>query len=143
MISSSCQYALKAVLELSLRYQQGPISIGQIAEAQKIPARFLEAILRQLKQAGLTDSTRGKDGGYFLARPPHEISVGHVVSIIEGPLLAIRETSGGTEELPDVFNHVWEEASIAVSRILDQTRFDMLVDQELNRAHIAATNFSI
>lgn len=142
MISSSCQYALKAMLELSLRYQQGPIAIGQIAEAQKIPARFLEAILRQLKQAGLADSARGKDGGYYLARPPHEISVGQVMRVIEGPLLAIRDTSN-TEDMPDVFTPVWEEASTALARILDQTRFDTLVDQELNRAYIAATNFSI
>jgi Rrf2 family transcriptional regulator, cysteine metabolism repressor len=142
MISSSCQYALKATLELSLRYQQGPISIGQIAEAQKIPARFLEAILRQLKQAGLADSVRGKDGGYYLARPPHEITVGQVINIIEGPLLAIRDTSKA-EDMPDVFTPVWEQAADALSHVLDQTRFDTLVDQEVNRSYIAATNFSI
>ncbi|MGA1194603.1 MAG: RrF2 family transcriptional regulator [Kiritimatiellia bacterium] len=142
MISSSCQYALKAMLELSLRYQQGPISIGQIAESQKIPARFLEAILRQLKQAGLADSARGKDGGYFLAHPPHEISVGQVIKVIEGPLLAIRDNTS-TDELPDVFSSVWNQASLALSRVLDQTRFDTLVDEELNRAYVAATNFSI
>jgi len=68
-VSQKSRYALKAVLELSFRYGQGPISISQIARAQAIPARFLEAILAQLKRGGFVASRRGNEGGYILARP--------------------------------------------------------------------------
>ena len=69
MISNKCNYALRALLELAKRDGGGPATIVDIAQAQSIPARFLEAILRQLKQAGLTESVRGK-GAIACRRAP-------------------------------------------------------------------------
>lgn len=140
MISNRTHYALKAMLELSLRHRQGPVTIGHIADAQGIPARFLEAILRQLKQAGLADSARGKEGGYYLVREPHTINMGQVIQLFEGPLIG---TGGQGGEVPDVFAPAWTKAEDALNRVLDQTDFATLVEQELNRANILATNFTI
>jgi len=81
-ITQKSKYALRATLELSLRYGHGPISISEIARAQAIPARFLEAILAQLKRAALVESRRGNEGGYVLARPPSRISVGDVLRVV-------------------------------------------------------------
>ena len=143
MISNRCIYALRAVLELSLRRKQGSITIGQIAEAQKIPVRFLEAILRQLKQAGLAKSVRGKEGGYYLAREPHEINVGHVIRIFEGPLVAVARNDGDARDVPDVFDAVWKSAETALTEVYDHTDFGSLAERELNRTHVQATNFTI
>lgn len=140
MISNRTHYALKAMLELSLRYRQGPVTIGQIAEAQKISARFLEAILRQLKQAGLADSARGKEGGYSLAREPHTITVAQVIQLFEGPLIGTGHSGG---DVPDVFAPVWAKAEAALDQVFAQADFATLVEQELNRANILATNFTI
>jgi Rrf2 family transcriptional regulator, cysteine metabolism repressor len=145
MISNRCLYALKAVLELSLRKQQGSITIGQIAESQQIPVRFLEAILRQLKQAGLTSSARGKEGGYQLAREPHTITMGEVIRIFEGPLVAVSQTENNENkrEVPTVFSSVWKEAEQALANVYDQTDFGTLAEREQNRASVQATNFTI
>lgn len=145
MISNRCLYALKAVLELSLRKKRGPVTIGQIAEAQRIPVRFLEAIMRQLKQAGLANSARGKEGGYQLAREPHQISMGDVIRIFEGPLVSLNQSENGeTErEVPTVFSSVWKEADQALARVYDQTDFGTLADREVNRASVQANNFTI
>lgn len=146
MISNRCHYALQAMLELSLRHRQGPATIGEIAEAQAIPARFLEAILRQLKQAGLATSARGKEGGYTLARPPHEITMLEVIQLFEGPLIhdAGKEPAADAADgVPDVFTPVWREAETSLDRLFAQIDFDTLVEHEHHRAHIIATDFTI
>ncbi len=86
LISRKCRYALRAVLELTMCNGQGPVKITDIAEAQAIPARFLEAILSQLKQAGFVASRRGKKGGYFLNCSPDELTMGNVIESIQGSL---------------------------------------------------------
>jgi Rrf2 family protein len=145
MISNRCLYALQATLELSLRRNRGPVTIGEIAEAQKIPARFLEAILRQLKQAGLANSMRGKEGGYTLAREPHAISVGEIIRLFEGPLVALskNEEAGAGESVPDVFTPVWKAADRALAEVYDAVDFGALTEREQSRARVEATNFSI
>ena len=145
MISNRCLYALKATLELSLRLRQGPVTIGQIAEAQHIPVRFLEAILRQLKQAGLAKSVRGKEGGYYLAVEPHRISVGQVIRIFEGPLVSVskNEDEESITDVPDVFSPVWKKAEAALASVYDGVDFGALADRELHRADVQATNFTI
>jgi len=145
MISNRCLYALHATLELSLRNNQGPATIGQIAEAQRIPVRFLEAILRQLKQAGIAKSLRGKEGGYQLAREPHTITMGEIIRIFEGPLVAIGQTdgSGESQNVPTVFTPVWKTAEAALSSVYDATDFGALAEREMNRSQVQATNFTI
>jgi Rrf2 family protein len=80
-------YGLQALFELALNYGNEGIKIGAIARAQKIPPRFLEQILLQLKKKGVLESTRGIKGGYSLALPPREITLFDVVQALEGPLV--------------------------------------------------------
>ncbi|MCZ7586119.1 MAG: Rrf2 family transcriptional regulator [Deltaproteobacteria bacterium] len=80
LISQKCYYAIKALFDLARYESDSPIKIGQIAERQAIPIRFLEAILRQLRQAGFVESRRGSDGGYLLAMRPMNIRLLDIIA---------------------------------------------------------------
>lgn len=89
MISSKTKYALTALLYLGSQYSKGPVLISQIAKDEKIPKKFLELILLELKNRGFLISKKGKGGGYALARDPDHIIMGQVVRIFEGPLAPV------------------------------------------------------
>jgi Rrf2 family protein len=90
-LSKKGEYALRAMLDLAMAHalDRELVPLSALAEAQKIPATFLEQILMELRQNGLLASTRGKYGGYSLARDPSEIMIGEVVRLIDGPLAPI------------------------------------------------------
>lgn len=136
MISKKCTYALKAVLALARREGGGPMTIQQIAEAQDIPPRFLEAILRDLKQNGFTESIRGKEGGYILSRPARDISLGEIIRCVEGPWF-----TPGPEI--DVFTQVWEAAESALDQVTNATDFQTLVRREDEMRRAAVPDYSI
>ena len=146
MISNKCYYAMRAMLELALCEGKGPITIGDIAGRQHIPVRFLEAILRQLKQARLADSARGKDGGYFLSIPARNISVGSVIRLFEGSLVSVNPmASPGRKrgEAVDVFQSMWDSAEQSLSTVFDNVNFATLAEQEKNRLSANIANYSI
>jgi len=138
MISKKCMYALKAVLALARNTGGKPMTIHQIAEAEQIPARFLEAILRDLKQNGLTDSVRGKDGGYLLAVPPRDISVGQIVRLMDGPWFLPPE-----HETVNVFDAVWEEARTKLASVLNTRNFQTLVAEQEDLRRSDVINYTI
>ncbi len=121
-ISARCDYACRALLELSLHWpSQDPMRIHDLAERQGIPMRYLVQILIQLKRLGFVKSTRGKQGGYSLARPPTRIVLGEVIEAIGGELLPIAETAGKEKS---VFADIWEEVEGAISLILGRVTFE-------------------
>ncbi len=75
-------YSVKALLELSLQKRESPISVRTIAQRQEIPAPYLEKLLIELRKAGLVESIRGAQGGYYLARPPAQISLGQILDAV-------------------------------------------------------------
>jgi Rrf2 family protein len=85
-VSAKADYAVRAAAELAASTDGRPIKRDQLAEAQQIPAKFLESILLELKHAGIIKSTRGTDGGYALARPAVDISLADVIRAVEGPM---------------------------------------------------------
>src|SRR6201997_4528494 len=88
-LSARADYALRAAVELAAATGDHTTA-EQLAKAQQIPAKFLEAILTQLRRAGLVRSQRGPDGGFWLARPADEISLADIIRAIDGPLLGVR-----------------------------------------------------
>jgi Rrf2 family protein len=88
-LSRKARYALRALYALAADEARGPVLIAELAEREKIPRKFLEAILLELKNAGVLKSKKGKGGGYALARPSERITIGEVVRIIDGPLAPI------------------------------------------------------
>src|SRR5215469_12647159 len=88
-LSARADYALRAAVELAASAGDHTTA-EQLAQAQHIPAKFLEAILTQLRRAGLVRSQRGPDGGFWLARNADEISLADIIRAIDGPLLGVR-----------------------------------------------------
>ena len=86
MLSMKSQYAFKALTYLSEKFNEGPILISEIAKKKKIPLKFLENILLELKKADILDSKKGKGGGYFLKTSPEKVKVATVIRLINGPI---------------------------------------------------------
>ncbi len=86
MLSMKSQYAFKALTYLSEKFNEGPVLISEIAKKKKIPLKFLENILLELKKADILDSKKGKGGGYFLKKSPDKVKVATVIRLINGPI---------------------------------------------------------
>jgi Rrf2 family protein len=86
MLSKKAKYAIKALVKLAKEYKKGPILISQISEEERIPKKFLEAILLELKNAGILNSRKGKGGGYYLLKSPNEVILSNVIRLFDGPL---------------------------------------------------------
>ena len=134
-------YALKAILELALRYEEDSnkiIPIGEIAKFGDMPKKFLEQILLTLVRGGLLKSRRGAGGGFVLARPPKDITVGDVVRLIEGPIEPIACVNEGYKGCSDVksciLRNVWREVAGAISIVVDTLTFEELVARYKERA---------
>ena len=107
-ISAKADYAVRAALEMV--GSEGPVKGDHIAEAQEIPLKFLENILIEMRHAGLVRSQRGRDGGYWLARPADEITIADIVRSVEGPLAHVRGEAPEDvqyEGPAEALEHVW------------------------------------
>lgn len=86
MLSKKSQYAFKALNYLTEKYNEGPVLISEISRKKKIPLKFLENILLELKKADILDSKKGKGGGYFLKKSPEKIKVATIIRLVNGPI---------------------------------------------------------
>jgi Rrf2 family protein len=132
-VSQKTEYAMRAMIELALRLDQGPVPAREIAEAQSIPLRFLEQQLAALSRAGLVRSHRGAGGGCELARDPGEITVAEVVDAMEGPFYPMfclnpadhtcaKDSQCGLQEL-------WSDVHVAVRSVFERTTIASLVER--------------
>lgn len=127
MLSSKAKYGLKAMVHLATREGEGSVLISDIAEAEHIPKKFLDAILLELKNHGLLASKKGKGGGYTLARPAARIHVGDIVRILDGPLApvpcvsrtAYRRCEDCADETACAIRLVMQDVRDAIAAILD------------------------
>ena len=134
-ISHRGLYALRALMHLAESYDRGLVKIHEIATAEQIPVKFLEAILVLLKNARLVVSQRGREGGYRLRRPPAEIMVGEVVRLIDGPLAPLGDVVEltrrvRTERQRAGLYELFLEVRNAASAILDHTTLADLLDRD-------------
>lgn len=130
-ITHKGDYALKAVLYLSLHYNKDSVvTIHELAQELDIPVKFLEQVLLELKKGGFLESKRGVKGGYHLSRPPKEIRVGDVVRFIDGPVepIACANTKAAYKGCADiykcVFRDIWVKVYESVSHIIDGVSFE-------------------
>ena len=124
-VSAKVDYAMRALLEIAAAGENDPEALFKgeaLAQSQHIPPRFLEGILRQLRQAGIVASRRGADGGYRLAKPADTVTVADVVPALDGPLAEVRGDrpeaavyEGPAEKLQDV----WVATRAALRGVLD------------------------
>lgn len=86
MLSKKTKYAIHALVRLAKEYDKGPVLISSISEEEHIPKKFLEAILLDLKNAGILNSKKGKGGGYFLNKKPEDVNIAEVYRLFDGPI---------------------------------------------------------
>ncbi len=141
-VSLKGEYALRAVFELSCRGQPEPVKIASIAASQKIPQKFLEMILAQLKQGGYLGSRRGVDGGYFLARPPDQITVGDILRQVDGPFQPSKRPFAD-EPVDSPFPEMWDRVERALSCVIDRTTFADLVERRRQKRAKGVPNWQI
>jgi Rrf2 family protein len=128
-LSKRGEYGLRAMIDLaSWEPHNGVVQIKEIAEREHIPAKFLEQILLTLKNAGLLQSRMGIGGGYHLARPADQITLGHIVRVLDGPLAPLRcvsqmayEPCGCPDEQTCGLRMVMGDVRNAIANVLDQT----------------------
>ncbi|HRZ42467.1 MAG TPA: Rrf2 family transcriptional regulator [Bacteroidales bacterium] len=86
MLSKKAQYALYALVHLARTYDHGPVLIKDIAEAEKLPRKFLETILLELRTQGILASKKGKGGGYMLRRDPSDVNMAEIIRLFDGAI---------------------------------------------------------
>jgi Rrf2 family protein len=122
MLSKKTQYAFKALTFIAERKKDGPVLIAEIAKKKKIPLKFLENILLELRKAGLLESKKGKGGGYFFHVDPKDIRLAQVMRIIEGPIALLPCVSlNFYERCKDC-----DEKKCGLNRVMIQVRDNML-----------------
>ena len=129
-VSAKVDYALRAMLELATR--EGLVKGEQLANAQEIPRKFLEAILVELRHDELVASQRGVDGGYTLARPASSISVADVIRAVEGPIATVRGARPEEAEYVGsavALQSLWLELRGAMRDVLEGTTLAELVER--------------
>jgi len=144
MLSKKAKYAIKALVYLAKSEKEGPVLISDIAKGETIPQKFLEFILVVLKNQGLLHSQRGKNGGYQLAKPASEITVGKIVRIIDGPLAPIncvsvtayQRCSDCKDEDACELHFVMQHVRDAIAQILDNTTLEDAINQKLPKGVI-------
>ena len=126
-ISSRCDYAVRAVIDLARHAPTGtPQTATEIAERQRIPEKYLVHILLQLKRAGIVTSVRGAQGGYNLGRLPGAISVLDMITAVDGPIL--EPLPGGDSPLEEV-SLVWRKVSRRITDALGEVTVQSIMDE--------------
>jgi Rrf2 family protein len=133
-LSKRTEYGVRAVVQLARLWPQGLIQAKDLARQERMPNKFLEAILLALRRGGFLESKIGREGGYRLSRPPRDISVGDVIRRLEGRL-SIKEGVQGNDRSPgEVAVHLLNERlTEATDTALDDMTLEQLLEH-VNRA---------
>ena len=141
-ISAKADYAVRAAVELAGAGDE-PVKGERLAEAQDIPLQFLEHILLELKHARLVRARRGARGGYWLAKPPEEITLANVIRAVEGPLANIQDMAPESTKYPgnaEPLTDVWIAVRASLRRVLEQVTIADLRDGEIPEEVLALTH---
>ena len=123
MLSKRAKYAIKTLIYLHQNRESSPISAKVIAEHERIPFKFLEKILRELRQSKILTSERGAEGGYHFLKDPSEISVAEVIRIVDGPIALIPCVS---ENFYVQCNECMDEETCQIRKLFAELRTEML-----------------
>jgi len=117
-LSTKGEYGLLAILDLAIHAQESPVQSSQIADRQKIPKQYLDQLMLVLKKSGMVESSRGRQGGYQLARPSNKINLFEVITALEGPITEVKffakqvQANQGTREiLRELWFEIFDQAA--------------------------------
>ncbi|MGH3350161.1 MAG: RrF2 family transcriptional regulator [Nocardioides sp.] len=133
-VSAKSDYALRALIEMSAREDGKAVSAEELGRAQEIPHGFLQAILADLRKAGVVISQRGQSGGWRLARKSTDVSVADVIRAVDGPLVSVyglRPEAVTYNERADVLQHVWIAARDSLREVFEKVSIADLASREL------------
>jgi Rrf2 family transcriptional regulator, cysteine metabolism repressor len=134
-LTKGSDYGAHAVIELAMHYGHGPLQSAEIAARQKIPEAYLDQLLGSLRRAGIVRSQRGPHGGHELARDPRTITLGEIVTALEGPVVPQEFVHpSGTDDdwsAACAVRTAWHAATQASQRVLDSTSIEELARQQL------------
>jgi Rrf2 family iron-sulfur cluster assembly transcriptional regulator len=135
-LTTKGRYAVTAMLDLALHYDEGPITLADISQRQGISLSYLEQLFSRLRKQGLVDSTRGPGGGYRLSRSAYEIPVADVISAVDEKVDTTR--CGGLGNCHDdkecLTHELWTELSDQIHEFLSNISLGMLVERNASRA---------
>ena len=131
-ISSKSKYGINALLALAEFYNSGLLQIKDIASRCDIPHQYLEQIFNRLGKTGIIKSTRGKKGGYELAKPPEQITVLHIVNALEGDI----EFAPNSNNSNDVIVELFQEAEDKLKEVLSVSLADLVSKQQSLRKNV-------
>ena len=132
-ISTRMRYGLRAMIDLGLNLEEGPVMVKMIAKHQQISRKYLDNLLVGLKSAGLVRSLRGAHGGYVLARPMHKITVEDIVTALEGPMVfvdCVKEPACCKRGDACVAQEFWARLSEQVVGLMRKTTLAELVERQ-------------
>lgn len=138
MLSKKAKYAIRALMHLGRKGRGQPVLIRDIALEERLPQKFLEAILLEMKSAGILSARPGKGGGYTLRQSPDTINLGRVIRLIDGPLAPIpcvsqtayAPCSDCLDERTCTIRLVMKQVRDATAKILDETTLEQLLQQQ-------------
>ena len=143
-VSAKADYALRALIEIAHRDDGLPVSAEELGKLQKIPHGFLQAILADMRRAGIVVSQRGQSGGWRLAAPSTAISVADVIRAVDGPLVSVggnglRPEAVFYNESAEILQHVWIAARSSLRAVFENVTIASLAARELPPALEALT----
>ncbi len=128
-VSAKSDYALRALIELSAHAADGPVSAEELGRRQEIPHGFLQAILADLRRAGIVMSQRGQSGGWRMARAASEVTVADVIRAVDGPLVSVhgqRPESVTYNDSAATLQRVWIAARSSLREVCEQVTIESL-----------------
>ena len=134
-ITTKSRYGTRLIIDLALNIDKGPVKLSEISKRQGISLKYLEKLIKKLKQTGFVKSVRGPNGGYMLAKPMKNISVGDIVKVLEGSDsitdCSDKENACGvcTRAGECITQWIWMEASDAMFKKLNSFKLDKLVKE--------------
>jgi Rrf2 family protein len=133
-VSAKSDYALRALIEMASREDGRAVSAEELGRLQEIPHGFLQAILADLRRAGVVMSQRGQSGGWRMGRPASEVSVADVIRAVDGPLVSVyglRPEAVSYNESAQILQHVWIAARTALREVFENVSIEALANREL------------
>lgn len=143
-LSTRTRYGTRMILDMAQHYGQGAIQLGEIASRQDISLKYLEQIIRPLKEADYIKSFRGAKGGHILAKPPEDITVGEIVAVLEGgdTLIHCDKEPEDCERVDSCLTRfLWMEAAAAIFQRLSAITFADLIVLEKDVCKIKVLDF--
>ena len=141
-VSAKSDYALRALIEIATRDSGDPVSAEELGRLQDIPHGFLQAILADLRRAGIVMSVRGQSGGWRLARRSEDVSVADIIRAVDGPLVSVyglRPEAVTYNESAEVLQHVWIAARSSLRDVFEHVTIRALADGKLPKAVTSRT----